>query len=92
MDEINENKILEFAESCVAICHLNLAFNIIPAIKDEVIVDGIQKNNSIILTIIKNEINLTSIVNQKINQFKNKNYDEILNCEKYYKVQIINNN
>ena len=92
VDEINENKILEFAKSYVAICHLNLAFNIIPAIKDEVIVDGIQKNNSIILTIIKNEINLTSIVNQKINQLKNKNYDEILHCEKYYKVQIINNN
>ena len=92
MDEINENKILEFAKSYVAICHFNLAFNIIPAIKDEVIIDGNQKNNSIILTIIKNEINLTSIVNQKIHKFKNKVNDAILDCEKYYKVQIINNN
>ena len=92
VDEMNENKILEFAKSFVAICHINLEFNIIPCLKDEVIINEIQKNNSIIITIIKNEINLTSVVNKKISKFNNKNIDGILECEKYYKVQIIDNN
>ena len=92
VDEINENKILELTKSFIIIYHFNLDFNIIPALKDEVIIDGIQQNNSVILTIIKNEINLTSIVNKKINKFKNKSNDEIFDCEKYYKVQIKNNN
>ena len=90
VDEGNENKIMDIVKGFITLCYPNLIFRIIPAIKDEIIINESQINNSIIIEIIPNEIILNSIIENKKTDLKHK-YNEVAfdsENEKYYKIII----
>jgi len=92
VDEDNHNKIMEIVKGFIYFYYPNLNFRIIPSLKGEIIINGIQINNSITVTISQNEIILNSIIKNENRELKNK-YDEIIfNCENYYKIIIQNFN
>ena len=90
VDEGNENKIMDIVKGFITLCYPNLIFRIIPAIKDEIIINESQINNRIIIEIIPNEIILNSIIENKKTDLKHK-YNEVAfdsENEKYYKIII----